>query len=98
MQHSVSIEYARCRGCTTCMKNCPTQAIRVRRGKATILTETGVETVIDCDAIINAADMLPNKGLLDGIGVSETYAIGDCAEPFNIALAIRGGNDAGRAV
>ncbi|MCI9402900.1 MAG: FAD-dependent oxidoreductase [Oscillospiraceae bacterium] len=70
----------------------------VKNGKATILTETGVETVIDCDAIINAADMLPNKGLLDGIGVSETYAIGDCAEPFNIALAIRGGNDAGRAV
>ena len=71
---------------------------KVKDGKATILTETGVETVIDCDAIVNAADMLPNKGLLEGISVSETYAIGDCDAPFNIALAIRGGNDAGRAV
>ena len=70
----------------------------VKNGQATILTETGVETVIPCDAIVNAADMLPNKDLLEGVAVSETYAIGDCAEPFNIALAIRGGNDAGRAV
>ena len=70
----------------------------VRNGQATILTETGVETVIPCDAIVNAADMLPNKGLLEGAAVSETYAIGDCESPFNIALAIRGGNDAGRAV
>jgi hypothetical protein len=42
--------------------------------------------------------MLPDTSLLDGISVEETYAIGDCAAPFNIALAIRGGNDAGRAV
>ena len=39
-----------------------------------------------------------NTGLLDGISVAETYAVGDCANPYNIALAIRGGNDAGRAV
>lgn len=70
----------------------------VKDGQATILTETRVETVIPCDAIVNAADMLPNKGLLEGAAVSETYAIGDCDAPFNIALAIRGGNDAGRAV
>ena len=70
----------------------------VNGGKATIVTETGMETVIPCDAIVNAADMLPNKGLLEGVGVSETYAIGDCEHPFNIAMAIRAGNDAGRAV
>ena len=35
---------------------------------------------------------------VDGVKVAETYAIGDCEAPFNIALAIRGGNDAGRAV
>lgn len=70
----------------------------VKDGKATIVTETGVETVVDCDAIVNGTDMLPNKSLLEGISVSETYAIGDCDAPFNIALAIRGGNDAGRAV
>ena len=67
-------------------------------GKAIISIEAGVDMEIPCDAIVNAADMLPNTSLLDGISVKETYAIGDCANPFNIALAIRGGNDAGRAV
>lgn len=67
-------------------------------GQITISTDYGTEVVIPCDVIVNAADLLPNKALLDGLPVAETYAIGDCNEPFNIALAIRGGNDAGRAV
>ena len=70
----------------------------VKDGMATITMDTGLDTVIPCDAIVNAADMLPDTSLLDGISVKETYAIGDCASPFNIAMAIRGGNDAGRAV
>ncbi|MCR5136716.1 MAG: FAD-dependent oxidoreductase [Oscillospiraceae bacterium] len=70
----------------------------VKDGMATVTMETGLDTMIPCDAIVNAADMLPDTSLLDGISVKETYAIGDCASPFNIALAIRGGNDAGRAV
>ena len=70
----------------------------VKDGMATVTMETGLDTVIPCDVIVNAADMLPNTGLLEGISVKETYTIGDCANPFNIALAIRGGNDAGRAV
>ena len=70
----------------------------VKDGMATVTLDTGLDTLIPCDAIVNAADMLPDTSLLDGISVKETYAIGDCAAPFNIALAIRGGNDAGRAV
>ncbi len=70
----------------------------VEDGKVIVTTEAGVDMELKCDAIVNAADMLPNTALLDGIGVEETYAIGDCANPFNIAMAIRGGNDAGRAV
>ena len=70
----------------------------VKEGKAIVNIEAGVDMEIPCDAIVNAGDMLPNTELLDGISVKETYAIGDCANPFNIALAIRGGNDAGRAV
>ena len=70
----------------------------VKDGVATVTLETGLDTQIPCDAIVNAADMLPNTALLDGISVKETYCIGDCAAPYNIALAIRGGNDAGRAV
>lgn len=65
---------------------------------ATIVLDSGVEMKVKCDAIVNGADMLPNTSLVNGINCKEVYTIGDCANPFNIALAIRGGNDAGRAV
>lgn len=67
-------------------------------GQVTIASDGGWETVIDADSIINAADLLPNQALLDGVSVAETYAIGDCNEPFNIGLAIRAGNDIGRQI
>ena len=70
----------------------------VRAGIATVVTDTGLETRVPCDAIVNASDMLPNLELLDGISVQEVYAVGDCAAPFNIGKAIQTGNDAGRAV
>ena len=64
--------------------------------------DAGVEYELACDSIVNAADMAANTALLDEVSaagtVAETYAIGDCAAPFNIALAIRGGNDTGRAL
>jgi 2,4-dienoyl-CoA reductase-like NADH-dependent reductase (Old Yellow Enzyme family)/thioredoxin reductase len=64
--------------------------------KITISSKIGVDYEIAADSIINAADLLPNKALLDGVSVKETYAIGDCDQPFNIGLAIRAGNDIGR--
>ena len=57
-----------------------------------------MDYTVPCSQVINAADMVANTGLLDEVSVAETYAIGDCANPFNLALAIRGGNDAGRAL
>ena len=38
----------------------------VNQNKAVIMTEAGVEMEIACDAIVNAADMLPNTSLLEG--------------------------------
>ncbi|MBR1565846.1 MAG: FAD-dependent oxidoreductase [Oscillospiraceae bacterium] len=70
----------------------------VKDGMATVTMDTGLDTLIPCDAIVNAADMLPNLDLVDGISVKEVYTIGDCAAPFNIGKAIQAGNDAGRAV
>jgi len=70
----------------------------VGEGELTVATGEGTTRIIKCDALINGAELKPNKGLLDEISVSETYAIGDCENPFNIALAIRGGNDVGRAI
>lgn len=74
------------------------QIASIEEGGITIHTGYGVDAQIACDSIINAADPLPNAGLLDEIDVAEKYAIGDCNEPFNIALAIRAGNDVGRAL
>ena len=71
----------------------------VADGQITVTSAcAGVDYTVPCSQVINAADMVANTGLLDEVGVAETYAIGDCANPFNIALAIRGGNDAGRAL
>ena len=72
MEHSVSIEYARCRGCTTCMKTCPTQAIRVRRGKATILDER----CIDCGACIRSCPHKAIKAVSDPLTRSEERRVG----------------------
>ena len=51
MRHSVVLELKRCRGCTTCIKCCPTEAIRVRGRKATILPDR----CIDCGSCIRIA-------------------------------------------
>ena len=46
--HSVRLDKDKCRGCTNCIKRCPTQAIRVRAGKAIIVKER----CIDCGECI----------------------------------------------
>ena len=35
-EHSVSLDVSRCTGCTTCLKHCPTEAIRIHDGHAQI--------------------------------------------------------------
>lgn len=46
--HSVRLDKDKCRGCTNCIKRCPTQAIRVRDGRAHIIDER----CIDCGECI----------------------------------------------
>ena len=46
--HSVRLHPEMCRGCTNCIKTCPTEAIRVRAGKAFILEDR----CIDCGECI----------------------------------------------
>ena len=36
--HSVRLDEEKCEGCTNCIKRCPTEAIRVRNGKAHIIS------------------------------------------------------------
>ncbi len=42
--HSVTLDKDKCHGCTNCITRCPTEAIRVRKGKAKIIKER----CIDC--------------------------------------------------
>lgn len=46
--HSVRLDRDKCKGCTNCIKRCPTEAIRVRGGKAQIIAER----CIDCGECI----------------------------------------------
>lgn len=46
--HSVTLDESKCVGCTNCIKRCPTEAIRVRDGKASITSER----CIDCGECI----------------------------------------------
>jgi len=35
--HSIRLLRSQCQGCVTCVKACPTEAIRVRNGKAELI-------------------------------------------------------------
>ncbi|MBQ2735534.1 MAG: 4Fe-4S binding protein [Clostridia bacterium] len=47
-EHSVSLDDSRCTGCTTCLKHCPTEAIRIHNGHAQI----DPNRCIDCGVCI----------------------------------------------
>lgn len=59
--HSVSLEKDKCHGCTTCLKRCPTEAIRIRDGKACINSEA----CIDCGECIRVCSYKAKKALFD---------------------------------
>lgn len=70
----------------------------VGNGEIVISGETGANATISCDTIIEAMDMQPNTALLDGLSGVETYAVGDCSKPWNIAEAIASGNLTARKI
>ena len=47
-EHSVLLDGSKCAGCTTCLKHCPTEAIRIQNGHAVI----NHERCIDCGECI----------------------------------------------
>lgn len=73
--HSVTLEKDYCNGCTNCLDRCPTQAIRVRAGKAEIITER----CIDCGACIKACPYHAKGALSDTLELLNQYK-------FNVAL------------
>jgi len=60
--HSVTLDLSKCKGCTNCIKGCPTEAIRVRNGKAQILQEK----CIDCGECIRICPNQAKYAVYDG--------------------------------
>ncbi len=59
--HSVSLNPDKCVGCTSCLKRCPTEVIRIRNGKAQI----NAEKCIDCGECIRMCTHKAKKAVYD---------------------------------
>jgi iron only hydrogenase large subunit-like protein len=73
--HSVTLDEEKCMGCTNCIKRCPTEAIRVRNGKARIINER----CIDCGECIRICPYHAKKAITDDFS---------CIEKFKYKIAI----------
>jgi len=60
-KHSVSLQKDKCKGCTNCVKRCPTEAIRIRDGHSVI----DEERCIDCGECIKQCPYNAKKALFD---------------------------------
>ncbi len=68
--HSVILEEDRCIGCTSCLKVCPTEAIRLRDGKARIIGEK----CIDCGECIRICPNHAKSAVADSLSITKKFA------------------------
>ncbi|MBQ4353869.1 MAG: 4Fe-4S binding protein [Clostridia bacterium] len=74
-KHSVSLEVSKCKGCTTCLKRCPTEAIRIRDGRAVINSDR----CIDCGQCIRVCPYKAKKATHDSL---------DCISKYKYTVAL----------
>lgn len=67
--HSVRLDPTLCKGCINCIKRCPTEAIRVRNGKAQI----NGKFCIDCGECIRVCPHHAKHAIYDKIDVLKQY-------------------------
>ncbi|MEA5051449.1 MAG: [Fe-Fe] hydrogenase large subunit C-terminal domain-containing protein [Oscillospiraceae bacterium] len=67
--HSVSLDLDKCKGCTNCLKRCPTEAIRIRDGHATI----DADRCIDCGECIRMCPYKAKKANYDKLEAINDY-------------------------
>lgn len=58
-EHSVLLDESKCTGCTTCLKHCPTEAIRIKNGRAYI----NPQRCIDCGECIRVCPHKAKKAV-----------------------------------
>ncbi len=73
--HSVRLLEDECKGCTNCIKHCPTQAIRVYQGKARIINHL----CIDCGECIRVCPNYAKQTVIDELAIISEY-------PYKVAL------------
>jgi len=73
--HSVTLNEDKCKGCINCVKRCPTEAIRVKHGKAHIIAER----CIDCGECIRVCPHHAKKAVYDHLDALERF-------DYNVAI------------
>lgn len=73
--HSVKLDEEKCHGCTNCISHCPTEAIRVRHGKAKIIKQR----CIDCGECIRVCQSHAKYAATDSFDALKEYK-------YNIAM------------
>ncbi|MGI6239190.1 MAG: [Fe-Fe] hydrogenase large subunit C-terminal domain-containing protein [Christensenellales bacterium] len=67
--HSVTLDPSKCVGCTACLKRCPTEAIRIRGGRAHIIDEL----CIDCGECIRVCQHHAKVAMTDPLSTINRY-------------------------
>lgn len=68
-EHSVLLDESKCTGCTTCLRHCPTEAIRIRDGHAVINSDR----CIDCGECIRVCPHKAKKAVCSKLSAMERF-------------------------
>ncbi len=68
-EHSVYLDEKKCSGCTACLKHCPTEAIRIRGGHASI----DPDRCIDCGECISVCPHNAKKAVCEKLSAMDKF-------------------------
>ena len=68
-EHSVLLDESKCTGCTTCLRHCPTEAIRIKNGHAVI----DPARCIDCGACIRYCTHSAKRAVCDKLSDMDRF-------------------------